>query len=143
MWIDYADWAGQFGGTDWHGNHGWCAFQGASLYIGDFDGDGQSDLLCHSGTDGRRWIDYADNAGRFGNIGWTDTTPWWCSGNGKRMFVGDVSGNGKDDLLCHHLATGNANNGNVTVTYANAAGGFDFSGWSRAPWCAAASRELL
>jgi hypothetical protein len=143
VWIDYADWAGQFGGTDWHGNHGWCAFQGASLYVGDFDGDGQSDLLCHRGTDGKRWIDHADNAGHFGGTGWTDTTSWWCSGNGNRMFVGDVSGNGKDDLLCHQLATGTANNGNVTVTYANAGGGFDFSGWSRAPWCAVASRELL
>ena len=102
----------------------WCGHPEATLYEGDFDGDGVKDLLCHD-TMGTSWIDYASN-GLWG-------TDWeqggWCGHGGSQFGVGDFDGDGKDDFYCH-----DTNNGYKWIDYAN--NGFGGTDWHRdAGWC--------
>ena len=53
-WVDYARRGGQFEGTDWkrsdsrRGDQDWChTTSRRKLFVGDFNGDGRDDLLCH------------------------------------------------------------------------------------------------
>ena len=48
------------GRTDWERNMGWCHHSGAQLRLGDFNGDGRDDMLCHDTTNGYKWIAYSD-----------------------------------------------------------------------------------
>jgi hypothetical protein len=104
--IDYADSAGRYAGTDWQGASGWCSHSTAELYVGDFNGDGRSDLLCHDTVKGWKWIDYADCHGHFDGITdwWTDRG--WCHHPGAHLYTGDADGDGKTDLICHAPSTG-------------------------------------
>src|SRR5262249_34828492 len=53
MWIDYASATGTFAGTDWSAANGWCdATESRRVHIGDFNGDGRDDLLCHDLVNG-------------------------------------------------------------------------------------------
>jgi hypothetical protein len=94
-----AIYGGFLGGAMGNSGPGWCGHPGAQLDIGDFDGDGRGDLFCHDG-DGRRWIDLADEQGRY--LG-TDTYPaWgWCGHPGAKLLIGDFNGDRRDDLLCY------------------------------------------
>jgi hypothetical protein len=135
--IDYASAAGQFGGTNWSADAGWCNFAGASISIGDFNGDGRDDLVCHSAASGNRWVDLANTSGQFGATDWSAGNTW-CRANGDRMFVGDANGDGRDDLVCHNVGSGTKR-----VDYADASGHFAGSDWSLADgWCNVDSREL-
>jgi hypothetical protein len=98
-WIDLANAAGEYQGTDGYGVWGWCGHAGATLSIGDFDGDGRDDLFCHD-VDGRRWIDLAEPGGVF--RGEDLLPPWgWCGHPGAKLLLGDFDGDGRDDLFCH------------------------------------------
>jgi hypothetical protein len=105
-WIDYVDSNGHFNGdgsSDWYGNAGWCDQPSGQIYVGDFNGDGYDDLLCHDVVDGRKWINFS--------IGLADRTDWeyasgFCGHATGRIFVGDIDGDGADDLLCHDVSTG-------------------------------------
>jgi hypothetical protein len=104
-WIDYADGAGHFQGTDWQTSAAFCGHATGELHVGDFDGDLRDDLLCHDVASGAKWIDHADAQGAFGG---TDLT-WssdWCAHVGAQLWVGDVSGDGADDLVCHDVRFG-------------------------------------
>ncbi len=49
----------------------WCTHSGAELYTGDFDGDGATDLLCHTASSGALDVDLS--AGGFEPFGgWTN-----------------------------------------------------------------------
>ena len=37
-------------------NLGWCVADSDQLFIGDFNGDGQDDMLCHNRAGGYKWI---------------------------------------------------------------------------------------
>jgi hypothetical protein len=43
-------------GTSRQWNMRWCYSSGTLLRIGDFDGNGTSDLLCHGISRGEKWI---------------------------------------------------------------------------------------
>ena len=48
----------QFDGTSRRWAMDWCKDAAAQLFTGDFDGDGASDMLCHNGTSGQRWLSF-------------------------------------------------------------------------------------
>jgi hypothetical protein len=104
--IDYADSAGRYHGTDWQGASGWCGDSTKALYVGDFDGDGRSDLLCHDVVSGYAWIDYADCRGHFDGISDFRTDQGWCHHEGAHLYTGDADGDGRTDLICHAPFTG-------------------------------------
>lgn len=95
--IDYADTGGSFTGTDWSLATTWCTRPGDALHLGDFDGDGRTDLLCRDAA--WRSIQYADERGRFGSVSWTQETRW-CTHRGSSLRLADVTGDGRTDQLC-------------------------------------------
>ena len=98
----------------------YCNYYGCSLFIGDFNGDKKSDLLCHGGKDGKKWIVYATAKGNF-----QDARVWykpmkWCHGWNQKLHVGNFNGDNRSDMLCYDDVTG------VTYTvYAKVGGSFD------------------
>ena len=48
----------------------WCKHNGAQLLIGDFNGDGRSDLLCHDKNSGYKWIAYSNSRGEIHSTSW-------------------------------------------------------------------------
>lgn len=100
--IDYYDSAAKFDGTD-EVVDPWCAADDAQLVIGDFDGDGSDDLLCHNHANGRRWIDRADNG--FGGTDEYDGDAW-CYGAHQRLHVGNVDFATGEDMICHDRFSG-------------------------------------
>jgi len=135
-WIDYADGSGHFEGTNWQSSANWCG--GAELHIGDFNNDSRDDMLCHRPSDGYKWIDYASSSGQFGGTDWERDADW-CGHSGARLYVGDFTGDGWDDLLCH-----DANSGYKWIDHANAAGQFNGTNWElNMRWCHQSSGQLF
>ncbi|EDO43438.1 predicted protein [Nematostella vectensis] len=96
-----------------------CAMimSGSELHIGDFNGDGRSDILCHDHS-GNKWISYAQSNGGFNNkIDWHKAMGW-CYHQGSQLLIADINGDGRDDLLCHDA------NGYKWVALANCHGQF-------------------
>lgn len=86
---------------------------------------------------GARWVDYADAAGQFQGADWSSPSPW-CNHPEARLYVGDVSGDDRVDLLCHDVA-----NGTKWTDYADSQGRFLGTDWSIASnWCSHTSAEL-
>jgi hypothetical protein len=119
--IDHADAQGNFGSSDWATGTQWCSAATQDMYVGDFNGDGLDDLLCHDHESGYRWIDYADNGFAFSD--WASYGNW-CGGasQGDSFSVGDYDGDERDDLRCD-------NNGYHWIDYAaNYFGATDYEG---------------
>ncbi|AKF05893.1 putative secreted esterase [Sandaracinus amylolyticus] len=135
MWIDLASTAatGQFAAaTDLGYSTSWCTHSGARLYVGDFNGDHRSDLLCHTTTTGHLHLQLANAvapyydattdaelaSGRSTGIACTGTGQGTCSegqqcesgacrerlcvGAGSRLSTADHSGDGLSDVLCEY-----------------------------------------
>ncbi|MBX3229644.1 MAG: VCBS repeat-containing protein [Labilithrix sp.] len=137
-WIDYADSAGQFNSfNDFTTALGWCSHPGAELHIGDFNGDGRDDLLCHDTVSGNLFIDYASATGTFAWHDWSRVGAG-CNHRTARLFIGDVNGDGRDDLVCHDVQ-----GGQKWVDLADVNGQFSGWEWSVAlNWCDIPSSEL-
>jgi len=116
---------------------GWCTHRGSELHIGDFNGDGRSDMLCHDNS-GRKWIAYANADGNFdAGTGWYKGMGW-CNHRGAKLLVADFNGDGKDDMMCH-----DTRNGYKWISFANRVGAFDGTSWERGMgWCRHAGAEL-
>jgi hypothetical protein len=133
--VALANSAGQFTGTSWHAELGWCNHSGSQLKIGDFNGDGRDDMLCHDGA-GKKWIAYASASGQFAGTDW-QADMGWCNHGGSQLHIGDFNTDGRDDMLCHDSS------GHKWVSFAEAAGGF--AGTSRywnMNWCSHASAQF-
>lgn len=80
---------------------GWAATPGARLLAGDFDGDGRDDLLI---TGGAGWptmpvaFSKGDGSFRTANAPIENVNAWAATA-GTKALVGDVDGDGKDDLI--------------------------------------------
>lgn len=83
------------------------------LYVGDFDGNHRSDLLCHDFATGEDRIAFStgDSAAPFGDV-WSSTSastphPYnWCVNDRtpsiQEITVGDFNGDGRSDLACQN-----------------------------------------
>lgn len=125
--VDLSNDSGHFWSIEFDSNthanadDSWCFGANNFLYTGDFDGDGQEDLLCHNRSTGQRRVDLANNDNEFWGANWSSTNSW-CTGN-KTLHVGDFDGNGRDDILCLDA------NGRRQIDYSNAAGEFAVTDW--------------
>ncbi|MCX4243453.1 FG-GAP repeat domain-containing protein [Paraliomyxa miuraensis] len=121
-----------FWGTDWDHTDGWCTASGETLLVGDYNGDGRDDLLCHVkggfANPGRKRIDFADGFGKFWGTNFDSqdhptAAQTWCTHAGEKILVGDFNGDGKDDLLCF-VQGGYADEGRKRIDFANPSGTF-------------------
>ncbi len=118
----------------------WCASSGGQIHVGNFDGDLYDDLLCHNQTTGAFSIDYGPT---LSGANWTSPSSWCNAMDGvlfdENLYVGDVSGDGRDDLICHSTRTG------VTkYDGADSSGQFSGANWTRSsgsPWCKGYNKE--
>ena len=87
------------------GKRKWCKISDTlNLYLGDFDGDGRSDRLCHSRDNGRLWIDFAKNS--FGSSDWSDYSLNFCIKNNDSLMIADTGGDEQDDVHCFNYKDG-------------------------------------
>lgn len=138
-WITFANSNGQFTGTSWQHAMGWCYHANAELHIGDFNGDGRSDLLCHDTGSGHKWISFANSAGNFaGGTSW-EFAMGWCYHSNAELHIGDFNGDGRDDLLCH-----DSGSGYKWISFANCQGNFiGRTSWEyEMRWCSHNGAEL-
>ncbi len=76
------------------------------LYVGDFDGNGRADLLCHRPTDGFMWMSLSSAAVPAGNaVHWSGATNF-CVGTLRDLVIGRWNNDSYADVLCHRHPTG-------------------------------------
>ena len=115
---------GAFRGHHTDPDRNFCVHPGEALYVGDFNGDGRSDLLCNQ-DNGTMRIDLADPQGRHTGSDWIASNRNFCMHAGEKLFVGDFDDDGADDLLC------NSANGWMFVDLAQGDSWFLGSDWSQ------------
>lgn len=131
-----------FHGTDVAAAGGYCRAASERLHVGDFDGDGDDDLLCHDVIGGGLQLDLADGPELFAGADLALDEAGWCREGGQRMYVGDFSADGRDDLLCH-----DSDDGDLEIRLSRADGGLlpTILDWFRddGGWCTGLERRLL
>ncbi|WP_158502150.1 FG-GAP-like repeat-containing protein [Vitiosangium sp. GDMCC 1.1324] len=137
VWIAYASSTGRFTGTGWEKHLNWCNTTGSQLTMGDFNGDGRTDMLCHNVSTGSKAIAYANSAGSFTGTNW-QSAMGWCRQPDDTFSTADFNGDGRADMHCHNRATGTH-----WLAYANASGQFPGTSWERRlDWCLGANDRL-
>lgn len=99
IWVDSLH--NGLSGTDYSrlGNP-WCTGSG-NLLVGDHNGDGRDDLLCHSNSSGKTFVNHSSGSLNtlFDSGTNFQTSTTWCTGT-MRMYYGDFDGDDKADRLC-------------------------------------------
>lgn len=144
IWIDYADASGRFDFfTNWSEflDTNYCTHTGAKLYLGDFDGDKRTDLLCTTRSNGDLFVDFSrpgpfpfggDDSHIF--VGETPGVPSDACKSGDELFIMDSDADGRSDLYCSKGGTGSTWGGSVRTNPAGSRPFIDFTdryGWSR------------
>jgi subtilisin family serine protease len=97
------------------------------VYVGDFNGDGRSDILTRDPVTGGAVIRQSIvSSGDW--TGWSNKWAAWPS-NYPKVYLGDFNGDGKDDILTANPATGAA------VIRQSVVSSGDWTGWSN-KWAA-------
>ncbi|MCA8969250.1 MAG: VCBS repeat-containing protein [Planctomycetes bacterium] len=70
---------------------------GRLFHVGDFDGDDRADVYFYSAIDGHHWIGSSDGA----TLHWSAPNPSFANygWQTEELMIGDLDGDGKDDLL--------------------------------------------
>ncbi|XP_071950348.1 uncharacterized protein [Antedon mediterranea] len=117
---------------------GWCNHEGAQLFVGDFNGDGRSDILCHDTKTGKKWVSLAQPGGVFLGTTWQKDMNW-CKEDTAELFVADINADGRYDMLCHR-----AKDGYKWVSYAKQDGTFPGTSWEKGMgWCISNDYQLF
>ncbi|WP_437313014.1 FG-GAP-like repeat-containing protein [Sorangium sp. So ce385] len=151
IWIDYAAADGTFDFVTYSNEYYdtvYCTHTGAKLYVGDFNGDRRTDLLCVTRSNGDLQVDFAATSGfPFTNInshiyvGESPGIPSDACQAGDKLFIMDADADGRSDLYCVKGTTGSSWGGSVRssaagavpfITFDPAPNGFsERYGWSR------------
>lgn len=113
----------------WCTNSGWCRANGQTLLMGDVDGDGTDDLVCHDSTAIR--FAYAKN--ELSGTDYVYPVPW-CIGADQQFMLGDVDGDGRDDMVC------DTSDG---IWIDNSSDELGNGSWNVGLWCVAEGQRLL
>src|SRR5205823_5845571 len=103
----------------------WC--DPAHLRTGDYNGDGKTDLSCHSDTTGQHVIRSEERRVGIAPKSWWPCSGAWC--DPANLSRGDYNRDGKLDLSCH------ADNGDHIIAFSNGDGTFTSPGWRFLGWC--------
>ncbi|XP_077971268.1 uncharacterized protein LOC120346512 isoform X2 [Styela clava] len=69
-------------------------------FIGDFNGDGRDDVLCRDDQSRKLTIKFANKDGQFDDLELNVGN--FCTQPADRIFIADVNGDGKADLICRY-----------------------------------------
>ncbi len=120
VWTAASQDSFQYTATTWDGPLNLCP-NGIGLSLGDFNGDGRSDLLCRGGAGAGLNLSIARNSGGAFFASWSGLAGW-CTHAGASVAVGDYNGDSRADLLCYDTA------GNKWIQYADPTGTGSFTG---------------
>lgn len=144
-WVNRSSSKGFPSGEEWLTK--WCKESVTQFGVADFNKDGKDDVWCHSGEVGvgRTWIAYSSGFNFInttmtpGDIDWV--SDGFCTTVGSEMVVGDFTGDGYPDLLCHGPNRAGADTMFVGQTWVavSVKGAFPKSEWKqwRSDWCTA------
>ena len=94
----------------------WCNLNGEHYTMGDFNGDGMVDLFCLDVQSGSVATLLAEEDGSYvgGNTRHNVNARFciWTNSSEIELKVGDVTGDGTDDVICHNMLTGE-----IEITY--------------------------
>uniref|UniRef100_H2Z2S9 Uncharacterized protein n=1 Tax=Ciona savignyi TaxID=51511 RepID=H2Z2S9_CIOSA len=91
--------SGNVKGASWKGRLQGCGgHSSGQIRVGDFNGDGQSDIVCTDRIK-RKTTVRLSNHGRFEDDGFVGS---FCTGDADFLIVLDLNGDEKSDLLCRH-----------------------------------------
>lgn len=76
----------------------WCTHATAQKLSGDVNGDGISDLVCHDRVTGQKWVALWESTGY--EERWSNASLAWCTHANAVLFLADVNGDRRADLLC-------------------------------------------
>lgn len=76
----------------------WCTHASAQRLNADLNNDGRMDAVCHDRQTGTKWVAIRDGSRLIER--WVDDTKRWCSHANASLFIGDVDGDGRADLIC-------------------------------------------
>ena len=122
--IKFADEYGRYNKINWKKSMRWCGFKTGRLFIGDFNGDNRSDMLCHNTKNGYKWIALADANGHFHSTNWHKGMGW-CHHAGSKLLIGDFNGDCRSDMMCHD------SRGSTWIALAKSAPHIGFTGRGR------------
>ena len=91
-----------FAMSQWDNIPGWAG-QSYPTLVGDFDGDGKSDMLVYANNVGAFYVATSTGTG-FNHQQWLSVPGW--AGQDLTITVGDFNGDGKSDLLIYVKSTG-------------------------------------
>jgi len=122
-WLDYAAATTTiFAGTDYESTNNFCSHVGAKLIVGDVDGNGMSDLICHTPSTGQIHVDRTYPSDLFHGVDFTlDPTSGLAFCASGRVEVGDYDGDNRSDLKCV------TSNGTFWSLWADSAGTFSYN----------------
>lgn len=76
----------------------WCTHANTQKLAGDVNGDGLEDLVCHDKVTGYKWVALRESTGL--EERWWNDTIRFCSHPSAKLYIGDVNGDRRADLVC-------------------------------------------